>query len=93
MPGTLRMPLNVGGYGDAQFNTAVNGHTQTGIGIYGAALNPAGGGRAAVFDGTVPVNGPFTVVGGPKSAGIRLPDGSVGRMHCQDNAARSEAVE
>jgi hypothetical protein len=75
---------NVGVFGDAGNNTAVMGRTAQGIGIYGTATNPGGGGRAAVFDGTVLVNGPFTVVGGPKSAGVRLPDGSIRRMYCQE---------
>jgi hypothetical protein len=76
---------NVGVFGDAANNTAVMGRTGAGIGVYGTATNPGGGGRAAVFDGTVLVNGPFTVVGGPKSAGVKHPDGSVRRMYCQES--------
>ena len=75
---------NVGVFGDADVNTAVMGRTGAGIGVYGTATRPGQGGRAAVFDGTVLVNGPFTVVGGPKSAGVRHPDGSVRRMYCQE---------
>ena len=44
-----------------------------GIGVYSVA---GAGGFAAYFDGTVQVNGSFTVVGGPKSAALPHPDGS-----------------
>ena len=60
------------------------GRTVAGIGVYATATNPAAGGRAAIFDGSVTVNGPFTVVGGPKSAGVKHPDGSVRRMYCHE---------
>ena len=76
---------NVGVFGDADVNTAVMGRTGAGIGVYGTATRPGQGGRAAVFDGTVLVNGPFTVVGGPKSAGVRHPDGTTRRMYCQES--------
>jgi hypothetical protein len=76
---------NVGVFGDADVNTAVMGRTGAGIGVYGTATRPQQGGRAAVFDGTVLVNGPFTVVGGPKSAGVEHPDGSYRRVYCQES--------
>ena len=41
---------------------------------------------AALFTGPVQVNGNFTVAPGfAKSAGVKLPDGSVGRMYCQES--------
>jgi hypothetical protein len=46
------------------------------------ATNP--GSYAGYFTGRVFVNGPFTVVGGPKSAAVPHPDGSYRRMYCME---------
>jgi hypothetical protein len=53
------------------------GESSTGFGVYGHSVS----GQAGHFDGVVVVNGAFTVVGGPKSAAVPFPDGTVRRMY------------
>ena len=60
------------------------GFSSDGYGIYGGVTN-GGSGFAAGFQGPVLVNGSFTVVGGPKSAGVPHPDGTYRRLYCVES--------
>jgi hypothetical protein len=59
----------------------VYGESGTGVGVRGVTFDGPGGGLAGRFDGPVVVNGAFTVMGGPKSAAVRHPDGSHRRLY------------
>jgi hypothetical protein len=74
----------------------VFGHSARGNGLVGAtgtaggaavvgATNGVAGAYAGVFYGAVVVSGPFTVVGGPKSAAVPHPDGSHRRLYCVES--------
>lgn len=59
----------------------VYGSTASGVGMVGVG----GSGYAGYFVGSTLVDGSFTVVTGPKSAGVRHPDGTLRRMYCQES--------
>lgn len=59
----------------------VCGATEGGVGVVGIG----GTGEAGHFFGSTVVEGPFTVVGGPKSAGVQSSDGTLRRMYCQES--------
>jgi hypothetical protein len=63
-----------GGYG-------VFGRSTSGAAVFGTTTN----GYAGAFNGPVFVQGSFTVSGGPKSAAVPHPDGSLRRMYCQES--------
>jgi hypothetical protein len=81
--------LGAGGFG-------VYGFSRRGHGLVGATGTPGGaavvgatngiaGSYAAVFYGPAVVSGAFTVVGGPKSAAVPHPDGSLRRLYCMES--------
>ena len=59
----------------------VCGSTTSGAGVVGLG----GSGYAGYFQGSTVVEGAFTVITGPKSAGVRHPDGTLRRMYCQES--------
>jgi hypothetical protein len=74
----------------------VFGHSTRGNGLVGAtgtsggaavvgATNGVAGAYAGVFYGPMVVSGPFTVVGGPKSAAVPHPDGTHRRLYCLES--------
>lgn len=71
---------NIGVQGDSTTFMGVYGNSTSGYGVFGRSAT----GTAGHFDGTVAVVGAFTVIGGPKSAGVRHTDGSLRRMYCQE---------
>jgi hypothetical protein len=81
-----------GVYGSSNGNVGVQGSSNSSIGGFFSsgtstglyATGPASG-FAARFDGPVQVNGPFTVLGGPKSAAVPHPDGSHRRLYCVES--------
>ena len=74
---------NIGVYGSAAGAAwGVYGFSPSGVGVYG---DVSVGGYAGYFNGDVGVLGAFTVMGGPKSAGVPFPDGTIHRMYCQES--------
>jgi len=73
---------NVGVLGTS--NSSIGGFFSSGssTGLYATGPSSA---FAARFDGPVQVNGPFTVLGGPKSAAVPHPDGSHRRLYCVES--------
>jgi hypothetical protein len=61
----------------------VRGESASGTAVVGVATAP--GGQAARFSGPVTIEGSLTVVGGPKSAAVPRPDGSLRRMYCLES--------
>lgn len=52
------------------------------IAVQGSAI---AGATAGYFNGAVTVQGSFTVLGGPKSAAVKHPDGSLRRLYCVES--------
>jgi hypothetical protein len=82
----LNFSSGAGGFG--LLGNAARGHGVVGAtnmagtaGVVGST-NGVPGAYAGTFHGQVLVNGAFTVVGGPKSAGVRHLDGSHRRLYC-----------
>jgi hypothetical protein len=59
----------------------VQGDSNTGIGVAGRAPN----GLAGFFEGNVLVKGAFFVMGGPKSAAVKHPDGTHRALFCLES--------
>jgi hypothetical protein len=82
----------IGVTGQTTDNVGVSGvASTTGWGVYGltgsgiGVIGVGGTGLAGYFVGNTVVNGPFTVVTGPKSAGVQHTDGTLRRMYCQES--------
>jgi hypothetical protein len=75
-----------GVYGLSALGHGLVGATATagGAAVVGAT-NGVAGAFAAAFFGPVIVGGAFTVVGGPKSAAVPLPDGTHRRLYCLES--------
>ena len=71
--------IGVSGWSDA--GAGVQGDSNTGIGV--AGRSPSG--WAGYFEGNVIVRGAFYVVGGPKSAAVKHPDGTYRSLFCLES--------
>ena len=80
-----------GAGGFAIYGLCANGHglvgatAAAGAAAVVGASNGVVGAYAATFFGPVVVGGPFTVVGGPKSAAVPHPDGMHRRLYCMES--------
>jgi hypothetical protein len=78
-----------GGFG--VYGLSIKGHglvgatASAGAAAVVGATNGVDGAYAAAFYGPVIVGGPFTVVGGAKSAAVPHPDGSHRRLYCMES--------
>jgi hypothetical protein len=72
---------SIGVSGFSNSGAGVQGDSITGIGVVGRAPN----GLAGYFEGNVIVKGGFYVVGGPKSAAVKHPDGTHRALYCLES--------